>query len=91
MIKKKFSKKAQGLSFNVIILAILALVVLVVLIAIFSKQTGKSVDTLESCKIRGGECRTAAEGCKINEFKLENTECSKAEPLCCVGVFKEND
>ena len=44
-----WNKKGQGLSFNVIILAILGLIVLVVLVSIFAKQSGKSINALESC------------------------------------------
>ena len=82
-------RKAQGLSFNVIIIAILALVVLVVLLAIFSQKTGKSVDTLESCEARGGNCdKDKNDGCSLNEFELKNAKCSGTK-ICCVNVFKE--
>ena len=85
MVKKR---KAQGLSINVIILAIIGLIVLVVLIAIFSKQSSQSINTLESCEGRGGQCTTAI-NCNIREFKLDNAKCQKDE-ICCVNIFKQN-
>jgi len=85
MIKKR---KGQGLSLNVVILAILALVVLIVLVSIFSKQTGKSVNILESCAGRGGECRS--NGCLDGEFKLGTVECSDKK-ICCVNLLNKND
>ena len=85
MVKKR---KGQGLSFNVIILAILALIVLVVLITIFSKQSGESISTLESCAGRNGDCEVAKE-CDSNEFQLKNAKCPNENEICCVSVFDE--
>ena len=50
-------RDAQGLSITMIIVAVLGLIVLVVMIVIFTKESGKNVDILESCGARGGECK----------------------------------
>lgn len=58
MIKKR---KAQGLSINVIILAVISLIVLVVLIAILTGQLGifsKGVSEIQSCN----------EICKLKDY-----------------------
>ena len=55
---KKISKKAQGISVTVIIIAVVALVVLVVLIAVFSGKFGgfsEGVSQAGSCKGLGGD------------------------------------
>jgi len=86
MIKKR---KAQGLSMNVMIMAVLALIVLVVLISVFTQTTGKSVKTLESCFGRGGECRTDTEGCKATESNIFNVKCPEGKPICCIKIFDD--
>ena len=83
------SRKGQGLSLNVMILAILALVVLIVLIAIFSRQSGTSIRSIESCEGKGGECRAGQE-CKINEIKLDSANCPSQNQICCINVFAQN-
>ena len=85
MVKKR---KAQGLSFNVIILAILGLIVLVVIVSIFSQQTGKSVETLESCGGRGGDCDKGK--CGLNELELKTVECANKNP-CCIPIFDKDE
>ena len=47
-------KKAQGLSLNVIIIAILALLVLIVLAIIFVTKTGAFVKHANACENQGG-------------------------------------
>jgi len=85
---KKSQRRAQGLSWNVMILAIIALIVLVVIISIFSRQTGRSVNTLESCGGRGGDCRSG--NCLLNEFKYGDKDlCSESKPNCCIKVFDD--
>lgn len=82
-------KKSQGLPINVIILAILALIVLVVLLAIFSKQSGKSINVFEDCKARGGECRSASSGCLADEIKMTIAECQQKTEVCCISINSE--
>jgi hypothetical protein len=83
-----WNKKGQGLSFNVIILAILGLIVLVVIVSIFAKQSGKSINALESCTGRGGECKS---GCNSNEFVAGNVECADEDDVCCVKIYDEKE
>ena len=71
-VKRMMSKKGQGLSLNVIIIAVLALIVLVVLVAIFTgritlfqRDVDKQSQTeLISLRISYGECHpgTSEEG-----------------------------
>jgi len=86
MIKKK---RAEGLSINVIIIAIIGLVVLVVLVFIFNRGTGESVKTLQSCGGRGGECRAESEGCKAYELNIRGEDlCPEDKPICCKEIYK---
>lgn len=53
----KFFRKGQGMSINVIIIAVLALLVLVVLAFIFTGKIGKfSATTADCTKVGGGKC-----------------------------------
>ena len=83
MVKKR---KAEGLSFSVIVMAIVALVVLIVLIAIFTQSSGKSVKVFEDCKARGGECKSVSLGCLDNEIKVSIAECAGKNTVCCVSI-----
>ncbi|MBI2134983.1 hypothetical protein HYU09_03255 [Candidatus Woesearchaeota archaeon] len=83
MIEKR---KAEGLSFSVMVMAILALVVLIVLIAIFTQSSGKSVKVFEDCKARGGECKSVALGCLDNEIKVSVAECAEKNTVCCISI-----
>ena len=79
-----FYKKAEGLTFTVLIIAIIGLVVFLVVIVIFSQNSGKAVKTIEQCISRGGTCRSTA--CNPGEFQLPNVECTSTEPLCCLKL-----
>lgn len=57
------SKKAQGLSINVIVIAAIMVVVLIVVILIFVNHIGHFSKTTKNCKVLGGECMDASE-CK---------------------------
>ncbi len=92
MLKKR---DAQGLSINVIIIAVIALVVLIVLVAIFTDRLGifsRGVSELETCKGLGGECKVA---CGVDEERVFGAlDCdrdydgdgeidNKDKPICC--------
>lgn len=77
-------RKAEGLPFAVIIAAIVMLVVLVVVIAIFTGNFGKFSKDIESCGIRGGECKL--EKCTSNEKEID-ASCPKDRPRCCVRII----
>jgi len=79
MMIPKISKKGQGLSLNVIIVAALALIVLVVLVVIFTQQTGQFQEgvskegkaELIKMKIFYGNCHPgeASENVFISQFE----------------------
>jgi len=87
------SRKAQGLSMNVIIIAAIALLVLVILAVIFIGRMGSTARNIDQCK---GTCvasdmdctnmgpyyKTTAEPCYRAGTKDLDTE----NPVCCVGV-----
>jgi|TARA_Y100000310_G_C20558028_1_gene751552 hypothetical protein len=76
-------KKSQGLSINVIVLAVIGLVVLIISIAIFSNETSKSVNLLESCDARGGLCVPSDEVC--SGITIPIIECGLGNK-CCVTL-----
>jgi len=55
------TKRGQGLSMNVIIIAAISLLVLVVLAVIFIGRSGTFAQTTKSCATQGGTCGTKAE------------------------------
>ena len=85
MLKKK---NAMELSINMIILVIIGLIVLVVIMAIFGKQSGNTVKTLESCPSRGGSCVSeslCSDGAKIPNICPQGTV-GTTNIICCVKV-----
>ncbi len=84
MLKKK---NAAELSINIIILVILGLIVLVVIMAIFSKESGRAVKTLESCESRGGSCvpeDSCNDGAKIPNICPKGSD--GKDKICCVKI-----
>ena len=86
MLKKK---NAAELSINIIILVILGLIVLVVIMALFSRESGKTVKTLESCASRGGTCESSCNGgtsipniCK----PYDDPWVGPIDQVCCVKI-----
>ena len=85
------SKKAQGMSMNVIIIAALALLVLVILAVIFIGRMGTTTRGVDQCK---GNCVPSAEECTGTYAKVSNEPCYRAgtkepdndNPVCCVTV-----
>ncbi len=90
----KLFKKGQGMSINVIIIAVLALLVLVVLAFIFTGKIGKFSSTTADCtKIAGGKCedydcsnlgsnyvQDSSRVCLDNTGNVDQTQ------VCCIGV-----
>jgi len=83
--RRKISKKGQGLSLNVIIVAALALIVLVVLIMVFTGKIGvfdrgvsqESKAELIKMKIQYGDCQpkvSTEEGFISNFEQVENVD-----------------
>jgi hypothetical protein len=58
-------KKAQGISMNVIVIAVIALLVLVVLSVIFMTNTGVFVRGVIDCTQKGGQCVSINEACPV--------------------------
>lgn len=87
------SKKAQGLSMNVIIIAAIALLVLVILAVIFIGRMGSTARNIDQCK---GTCVASEVDCTNQGpyYKVTNEPCYRGgtkdldtdRPVCCVGV-----
>jgi flagellar basal body-associated protein FliL len=87
------SKKAQGMSMNVIIIAALALLVLVILAIIFIGRMGSTTRGVDQCK---GNCVSTEEDCTNQGpyYKVVSDPCyiagtknfDRDRPICCVGV-----
>lgn len=87
------SRKAQGMSMNVIVVAALALLILVILAIIFMGRMGKTTQGVDQCK---GVCVPSSEDCtmKGEYYKVSSEPCyvggtkeaDTANPVCCVGV-----
>jgi len=89
----KNSRKAQGISINMIIIAVLALIVLIVVVAIFTGRIKIFSGTLESCRAKQGQCESGAI-CPENKAqvaaKCPETEEEKKQQknICCIQVLK---
>ncbi len=87
------SRKAQGLSMNVIIIAAIALLVLVILAVIFIGRMGTTTRGIDQCK---GSCVSSEMDCTNQGpyYKVSNEPCYRSgtkeidsdRPVCCVGV-----
>ena len=75
-------KKADGMPFWIIVMAVIALIVMIVLIGIFGKKTTEFTEELQSCQLKGGECSAAA--CGDNAQEMQDTNCKKEEHCCVV-------
>lgn len=84
-------KKAQGISLNVVIVALIAIIVLVVLIVIFSGRTKFFGETIQTCESKGGSCRADTNDngqCPTGYIKQLGTDCESRDPntpLCCTA------
>ena len=77
------TRKAQGLSLNVIIIAALALVVLIILVLIFTGQTKIFTSGLASCTNKGGKCANQFNReCPEGYANLAGTDCKPYD--CCI-------
>ena len=50
------SKKAQGLSFNFIVVIAISVIVMLIVIGIFAGRSSEGSRDLQSCEARGGVC-----------------------------------
>ena len=89
----KYSKKAESLTMQTVIVAFLVLLVLVILIFILGKNvtifTGKS----SSCLSRpGGECVNKRQGCNVLEqWSINNPSDCDEDQVCCVPIRLGDD
>ena len=89
------TKKSQGLSVNVIIIAALALAVLLVLMVIFTGGIGKTSENLGSCLTKDGKCADkdgkCPDGYSIPIFVAGDCKESKPKNLCCIRAGQQNE
>jgi len=85
------SKKAQGISINVIIVAAVALLVLVVLSVIFLGRLGIFGSQVGQCENKGGQCLDVS-GSSCNQESggdyptaFSGWGCEFEEDTCCVS------
>ena len=85
------SKKAQGLSMNVIIIAAIALLVLVILAIIFIGRMGTTTKNIDKCK---GDCVDSREECKELYGTYADTtsdpcfaaDGGRTDEVCCITI-----
>ena len=90
-MKSLFSRKAQGLPLEFIIIAALGLIVLVVAGLIFMRESGKSSDTLRNCFTQGGQCAVNESTCRdTNKGQIVSNvggcESQGKDAVCCVTL-----
>lgn len=82
------SKKAQGISINVIIIAAIALLVLVVLSVIFLGKLNVFGEQTASCETQGGQCNVGI--CNPGQIKYPVWSCDNtpagAAQVCCINA-----
>ncbi|MFH1182456.1 MAG: hypothetical protein V1702_05850 [Candidatus Woesearchaeota archaeon] len=78
------NKKAEGLSTNVIVIAILALIVLLVVVLVFSGLMQKVIPGIDQvdCNKKGGECKASARDC-TDGMPAYGMGCKDPKPYCC--------
>ena len=79
------NRKAQGLSLNVIIIAVLALLVLIVLSILLLNRMTKTDKDLKACALEGGKCvaQRGAAFCPSEEY-IDDASCpDDTKPVCC--------
>ncbi|MFC1691534.1 hypothetical protein ACFL0W_05130 [Nanoarchaeota archaeon] len=95
IFKQKFRKKAQGMSMNIIIMAVIALIVLAVLIIIFYGKA-KLFSQADSCINQGGACADSSGKCtKENPIISRAKDCPSPDPtkpkepgICCLAIAR---
>lgn len=97
-VRKMMSKKADGMSINIVVVAVLALVVLVVLLAIFSNKMKTGVKGQEDAQktLQSNVCAETVDkttyycsttsSCNVgNKAKeADYIDCPKGSGYCCV-------
>jgi hypothetical protein len=82
----KLASKAQGLSLNVVIIAVIAILVLAVLAFIFIQKTGNFSDGVATCN---GQCAFTADECEgakiLTPSCSDDTGVVEGAKYCCIG------
>jgi len=83
-------KKAQGLSLNVIIIAVLALLVLIVLAVLLINYINGTNEGLKDCQFKGGKCVEYMDhdSCPSQQT-IPGTTCPD-DGFCCKHGFIDN-
>lgn len=96
---KKFQRRAQGLSMNLIVMAAIALLILVILAFIFMGRMGIFGTGVAECRNQGGTCMldpcgtpdTVSAG--YDPFHPADAACDKYSkgrtPYCCIKIEEE--
>ena len=86
---KRMDKKAQGLSLNVIIIAVLGLIVLIVLAFMFRGESIKFMKSTD-CSARNGVCLEGKEDCPEDKpVKIYTNDCKEVEFKEGIYIAKE--
>jgi hypothetical protein len=90
------SRKAQGMSLKVVIVAVIALVILIVLIFIMTGKVKLFSKTAASCESKGVGAKCIAEGEECNgpthrfgtdcAERFEKGDLDVGGPVCCVPI-----
>ena len=86
-------KKAQGLSLNVVIIAILGLLVLLIFLGMFVTKSRIFSISAGSCASKGGICYNSCTNYGNNIAKdgayapIDGTDCESTEEKCCVKAI----
>ena len=81
---EKFSRKAQGLSINVIIIVAIALIVLVVLVAVFTGRMGSFVGGVD-------ESTTCSNSCVSLGMSKDSDPATHATSAACIAGTGNED
>ena len=82
------NKKAQGMSLQLIVIAVLVLVVAVVLISIFTGKANLFRKGISGCAEIGGKCQYTSDS-PCEGAQIEATGCLE-DQICCVAPIKPN-
>jgi len=84
-MNKQRLKAGDGLSMNMVVLAILALIMLVVLSITFTGETVRWKKALNDCESKGAKCVAgpSEEACNLQGGTVLSLDCSKKEDICC--------
>jgi|TARA_B100000315_G_C14334912_1_gene476941 hypothetical protein len=82
------NKKGQGISINVIIIAVIALLVLVILSALLVRYMG---DLVTECVDVNGQCESGS-CADLDGFytTYKSARCPNEEDTCCVAISKND-